>query len=102
MSHLPLGAPGITLQPPGGPPMGLGNGLAPLHPGAAPGGAPQPPRPTLQSLPGQLLQGSVLPHTQPLPQPPPKKPGEGWGGRGARLPKIPVPLPSLPPNKSSK
>ena len=30
-----------------------------------------------------------------------KKPGEGWGGRGAKLPKVPVPLPSLPPNKSS-
>ena len=34
-------------------------------------------------------------------QPPSKKPGEGWGGRGARLPKVPVPLPSLPPNKSN-
>ena len=29
-----------------------------------------------------------------------KKPGEGWGGRGAKLPKVPVPLPSLPPNKA--
>ena len=102
----------------------------------------------------------MLPHTQPVPQPPPKKPGEpflkhvvkvriyqsnsfgngwrgqeallfstvfincisqlyfstvflncisqlyfrpgeGWGGRGARLPKIPVPLPSLPPGKGT-
>ena len=41
----------------------------------------------------------MLPQSQPLPQPPPRKPGEGWGGRGARLPKIPVPLPSLPPSK---
>lgn len=32
---------------------------------------------------------------------PPKKPGEGWGGRGARLPKIPVPLPSLPPKSQT-
>ena len=32
---------------------------------------------------------------------PGKKPGEGWGGRGAKLPKVPVPLPSLPPNKAT-
>merc|ERR1712107_875381 len=82
-----LGAPGITVQPPsalGGAPLTVQN--------------PQPARPTLQNL---LIQGTVLPHTQPAPQPPPKKPGEGWGGRGARLPKIPVPLPSLPPGKGN-
>jgi len=86
-----LGAPGITVQPPsalGGPPLTVVQN-------------PQPARPTLQNLPTQLIQGTVLPHTQPVPQPPPKKPGEGWGGRGARLPKIPVPLPSLPPGKGS-
>ena len=148
-----LGAPGITVQPPsalGGAPLTVQN--------------PQPARPTLQNLPNQLIQvqhhrsltstktkcdqGTVLPHTQPVPQPPPKKPGkyqvpkssfllqkreswppwlckfpstssqdlstkklnmtqnlmfagEGWGGRGARLPKIPVPLPSLPPGKGN-
>ena len=60
---------------------------------------PRPVLQTLQSLPGSLREGSVLPQSQPLPQPPPRKPGEGWGGRGARLPKIPVPLPSLPPSK---
>ena len=52
-----------------------------------------------------LQPGGVVPHP---PLPPPlhhlhhvqKKPGEGWGGRGAKLPKVPVPLPSLPPNKA--
>ena len=52
-----------------------------------------------------LQPGGVVPHP---PHPPPlhhlhhvqKKPGEGWGGRGAKLPKVPVPLPSLPPNKA--
>ena len=76
-----LGAPGITVQPPsalGGAPLTVQN--------------PQPARPTLQNLPNQLIQvqhhrsltstktkcdqGTVLPHTQPVPQPPPKKPGK--------------------------
>jgi len=35
------------------------------------------------------------------PSQPPKKPGEGWGGRGARLPKIPVPLPSAAPKSKT-
>jgi len=82
--------------------LNLGSSLGGLIvPGIQPSHPSHTTRPTLQSLPGQLLQGTVLPHTQPIPQPPPKKSGEGWGGRGARLPKIPVPLPSLPPNKSS-
>jgi len=78
----------------------------------------------LQNGPGQNFasagQNAILPpsnnlpnaHLQPnssiknslgnISQPqPPKKPGEGWGGRGARLPKIPVPLPSLPPKSQT-
>ena len=56
-----------------------------------------------QLQPQQMMVSNLQPHlSQPQPLPlPVKKPGEGWGGRGARLPKVPVPLPSLPPNKSS-
>ena len=61
-----------------------------LLPSAVPGFLPQPQVMVAHPPP------QVTPHTQPL-----KKPGEGWGGRGARLPKVPVPLPSLPPNKSN-
>ena len=53
-------------------------------------------------FPVQPLQPVIVNNLQqPLQQPLVKKPGEGWGGRGAKLPKVPVPLPSLPPNKAT-
>ena len=63
---------------------------------------PLPPSNSVSQL--QLLASfpkSQAPPQLSLPSQPVKKPGEGWGGRGARLPKVPVPLPSLPPNKSN-
>ena len=63
---------------------------------------PLPPSNSVSQL--QLLASfpqSQVPPQLSLPSQPVKKPGEGWGGRGARLPKVPVPLPSLPPNKSN-
>ena len=86
--------------------------IPPPQLGSAPlPGQPLPPSSSLSQL--QLLAPGVptfpqsqAPHPPPQLAPPPpsqpvKKPGEGWGGRGARLPKVPVPLPSLPPNKSN-
>ena len=97
------------------------------YPGHGPGyppvitPAPMPMSASLSQLPANmnLVQQIQLPASNSLqpggggvvPQPPlppnlhhlhhvQKKPGEGWGGRGAKLPKVPVPLPSLPPNKA--
>ena len=56
--------------------------------------------PPSTSLQNSLLQSNTK-IKNPLSNIPPKKPGEGWGGRGARLPKIPVPLPSLPPKNKT-
>ena len=76
----------------------VGGVVAPVYP---PTSAPQ----LLPAAPPQTLLPQVA-VPQPAPAPalvpapptqPTKKPGEGWGGRGARLPKVPVPLPSLPP-----
>ena len=60
-------------------------------------GQPVPPSSSVT----QLALLSAVPAFPASQAPPVKKPGEGWGGRGARLPKVPVPLPSLPPNKSN-
>ena len=75
-------------------------GVAPLP------GQPLPPSNSVSQLQLLAAAGPAFPHPPPQLAPPPqgqpvKKPGEGWGGRGARLPKVPVPLPSLPPNKSN-
>ena len=74
----------------------VGGVVAPVYP---PTSAPQ----LLPAAPPQTLLPQVaVPQPAPAlvpapPTQPTKKPGEGWGGRGARLPKVPVPLPSLPP-----
>ena len=82
-------------------PGGVAGGVvAPVYP---PTTAPQllpaaPPQTLLPQVAVPPPAPALVPALVPAPPPQPsKKPGEGWGGRGARLPKVPVPLPSLPP-----
>ena len=97
----PLTAPPLVAPPLAAPPTAINQ----IHNGQVPT-FQNPLLPPVLPTPNNL-QNIHLPQTSAiktqlgnksqLPAPPPKKAGEGWGGRGARLPQVPVPLPSLPP-----